>query len=158
MLFQAGFSSLGRIKTSFFCFKGTMTLQFTESDLNTLIRSFAKKNISLYLLGPNSFEVKVFRLFSADCKIDRFSERSVSISYDSNFLVNQLVKFLGKIEKKGMIWDKKNAKIHLDLIQLLQEGNPNLPLEIGLKSIQIDGKKLTLDFALSPLENFNLEI
>jgi hypothetical protein len=134
-----------------------MEIQFNESEINTLARSFTKKNIKIKLLEDNSFQVNALVFFSARCRIERTSERSLSISYNTPFLINQLVKFFGNSEKTGVFWDKKNAKIHLDLIELFQKGNPKLPLEIGLKSIQIDGENLKLDLTISPLKNFNLE-
>lgn len=100
------------------------------------------------MIGSNSFELKVSRLLSANCKIDRFSERSISLSYNANFFVNQLIKFFGKIEKEGIIWDKKHAKIHLDLIQLLQENRSEFPLDLAIKNISIDEEKLKLDLNL----------
>lgn len=130
-----------------------MTLLFSESDINTLIRSFSKKYVRIFLIGSNSFELKVSRLFSANCKIDRFSERSISLSYDANFFVNQLIKFFGKLEKDGIIWDKKHAKIHLDLIQLLQENQENLPVDLAIQNISIDEEKLKLDLTLKSLES-----
>ncbi|MGM0946735.1 MAG: hypothetical protein ACQEW9_16280 [Bacteroidota bacterium] len=134
-----------------------MEIQFNESELNTLARSFTKKNIKIKLLEDNSFQINALVFISARGHIERTSERSLCIRYNTPFLINQLVKFFGNLEKTGIVWDKKNAKIHLDLIQLLQNGKSKLPLEIGLESIQIDGEKLKLNITLNPLENFNLE-
>ncbi|WP_297336149.1 hypothetical protein [Algoriphagus sp.] len=132
-----------------------MEIQFDESELTTLARSFTRKNIKIKLLEDNCFQINALVFISARCHIEQTSERTLSISYHTPFLINQLVKLFGEMEHKGIVWDKKNAKIHLDLIQLLQKGNSKLPVEIELKTIQITGEKLKLDFTFSPLENFN---
>ncbi|SDD32779.1 hypothetical protein SAMN04488104_102440 [Algoriphagus faecimaris] len=131
-----------------------MEIQFNESELNTLARSFTKKNIKIKLLEDNSFQINALVFISARCHIERTSERSLCIRYNTPFLVNQLVKFFGNLEKTGIVWDKKNAKIHLDFIQLLREKNPAIPFDIGIESISIAGEKLNLNLALSSSSDF----
>lgn len=134
-----------------------MEIIFTQAELNPILERFVPKTPQLFFTGTDSFDIEVGIKFgfrkTISCRIDHFSEQSITISYELNAIFNQLAKLINKKLPKGIVWDKANQKIHIDPFIAMGKITKNLPLDLRIKDFTIKNERLHIELTMQPFNS-----
>ncbi|MBB6324672.1 hypothetical protein FHS59_000287 [Algoriphagus iocasae] len=121
-----------------------MLLVFTSKELERIVEEFSKKSPKIEFLGGNRVKIKQSGI-SISLFLTEVRPRQLTFLYKMSSVVHFFVGKFVELDRPGIIWNKEENKISLDLDQLVQDKKLE---NFYIRQLLFDTEKMVVDFDL----------
>ena len=113
-----------------------MEIRLTEKELQFFAEKNGESEVKIEITGLDEFLVHHPKA-TVSCRLLDYTERTIVIGYDLGFWKNLIVNWFVKLEKEGIIWDKKQKRFEIDPFSFLPEKEKIATQEFTIEKLSL---------------------
>ena len=114
-----------------------MEIRLTEKELQFFAEKNGESEVKIEITGLDEFLVHHPKA-TVSCRLLDYTERTIVIGYDLGFWKNLIVNWFVKLEKEGIIWDKKQKRFEIDPFSFLPEKEKIATQEFTIEKLSLE--------------------
>lgn len=127
----------------------TMEIRLSEKELQFFIEKNGESEVKIEITGLDEFLIHHPKATVA-CRLQEYTDRTFVIRYVLGFWKNLMVNWFVKLEKEGIIWDKKQKQFEIDPFSFLPEKEKEATKEFSIEKLSLEPGMVLIRFGIVP--------
>ncbi|WP_111671181.1 hypothetical protein [Algoriphagus litoralis] len=126
-----------------------MEIRLSEKELQFFIEKNGESEVKFEITGLDEFLVHHPKA-TVSCRLLEYTARTFVIGYDLGFWKNLAVNWFVKLEKEGIIWDKKQKRFEIDPFSFLPEKEKIATQEFTIEKLSLEPGMMVVRLGIIP--------
>lgn len=127
----------------------TMEIRLSEKELQFFIEKNGESEVKIEITGLDEFLVHHPKA-TVSCRLLEYTERTFVVGYELGFWKNLAVNWFVKLEKEGIIWDKKQKRFEIDPFSFLPEKEKIATQEFTIEKLSLEPGLVVVRLGIIP--------
>lgn len=129
-----------------------MEIRLSEKELQFFSEKNGDPEVKFEITGLDEFIIHHPKA-TISCRLLEYTDRTFVIRYDMGFWKNLIVNWFVKLEKEGVIWDKKQKLFEIDPFSFLPEKEKVATQEFTIEKLSLEPGMVLIRLGIIPKVN-----